>query len=140
MYNSGPLVPVQFKKILKLHDCDSVLILSKFTKDTIYQLEQFMKKEFTAHLIERDEEIEEYLGIFTNCQNSFRFSEGHKIMLRIIVKICKSVMHVCDVGTSEEAANDDQVVVDVMEDHNERENSSEDDNEEEADVEETNSE
>lgn len=109
MNRSNPVFPVHLKKVLMLNDCDSALILSKFNKNTIYELEQFMKETFTSHLISRQETTGEYLGIFNNSQSNFQFLAGEKIMLRIIVKICKSVMG--DVPTSDEAVIDDQVEV-----------------------------
>lgn len=137
--NHSSSVPVHLKKVLMLNDCDSALILSKFNKDTLYELEQFMKDKFTSHLISREDRMNEYLGIFTNCQSSFQFLAGEKIMLRMIVKICKSVMN--DVQTSAEAENDDQVELsESQQEINLEETDNDEDNEEEVDLEETDSE
>lgn len=85
-------IPCMVKNILLVMDIDRAVILSSFDKDSITQIEQYMKIEFTAgDKIRPNDDIKDYLGKFVGRQKEFALSYGHKLMINAMVRACQDI-------------------------------------------------
>lgn len=83
------LLPDHIKKILKMNGFCNALMMSKLVDSKIIEIEEFMRTEFASYMIPAAEKIDDYLGIYKDHQNKFKFLCGHKVLLEIMRDACK---------------------------------------------------
>lgn len=98
-------IPVYLRKILVLCGYDSALVFSEFDDACICDIEQFIRHEFNSDLIERNEKVEDYLGICKNSQTNFKIVSGHKVLLKSASKHCQMLSQLCLAKHSETNEN-----------------------------------
>lgn len=66
-----------------------------------------MKNDFNEHMIEGDEKIDDYLGVYKNSQNDFKLLSGHKLLVEIIREKCTSLCEGVIEGHADKHSEDD---------------------------------
>ncbi len=84
-------IPLQIKKILKLHMCNSAVSLSRNILQSIDEIEHFMRNNFSKRMLASNEKMSDYLGIFESNQQNFIFMSGQKRMLSVINEYCRQL-------------------------------------------------
>lgn len=93
-------VPEMIQNILSLNDINCARVLSRLTEDDLGRIEVFMKEYFTATMIRDNQPIEKYLGVFSLSQQKFHFLPGQKIIIRMIVEHCATLMRINPASTT----------------------------------------
>lgn len=83
------IIPPLIKNILMLFEYNCAIVLAKFDDESIRSIEDDMRNNFTAELLNDGESMEQYLGRFLKCQQKFKFMDGHRKWFTIISDVCK---------------------------------------------------
>lgn len=79
------------KRILILNDWDSALVFRAFNKNSISDIESFMKHVFNDKMLNANETLVDYLGRFGKCQEKFVLSSGQKVTMQLIADTCRKI-------------------------------------------------
>lgn len=99
-------LPQYVINILKMNGFDNAFMMSKLVESKISDIEGFMRNEFASFMLPVDENVNDYLGVYKQCQNKFKFLCGHKTLLEIMRDTCK--VHYPPI-TQTKAANDSAI-------------------------------
>lgn len=98
-------IPQYVKNVLVLTGFDNAMVFSKFTSASCQEIEEFMQNVFSDKMLQPNNEIIHFLGIYAKCQKQFKFLPGHKAMLNIIAETCKRI---CEMSLVTRPKNDDR--------------------------------
>lgn len=84
-------IPIQLKNILLVNDYDSLAVLKEFDNDCLTEVQDYMRNVFDVTMLNGNENVQNFLGHFVNCQHKFEFTSGQKQWLSIIVKKCNEL-------------------------------------------------
>lgn len=82
-------IPVLIKKNLIFCDYNCAIVIAKLDDASITSIEEDIRKNFNAEMMEAGETIAEYLGRFVKCQEKFSFLSGQRKWLEMIVEACR---------------------------------------------------
>lgn len=68
---------------------NNAFMMSKLVDSKISEIEVFMRNEFASFMLPEGENVHEYLGVYKQCQNKFKFLCGQKTLLEIMRDTCK---------------------------------------------------
>jgi hypothetical protein len=85
----GTEIPILVRNVLLINDVDRAILLSRFDKDSITAIENFIKHDFTRDMVPKGEKKENYLGKYMKQQDKFTISLGHKMIIDLMVDTCR---------------------------------------------------
>lgn len=98
-------IPTYVKKILKMNGFCTAFMISKLVDSKISEIETFMREDFEDFMIEDNESVDDYLGVYKNCPKKFKFLCGHKTILEIMRDACKKYYPANNQSNSKTASN-----------------------------------
>lgn len=85
------VIPVNVKKILALNSYDNVKALSEFDTKSIEEIESFMRCDFKEEMIDDNETINDYFGIFSKSQQNFKILSGQCKLINNLADVCRKL-------------------------------------------------
>lgn len=82
-------IPSLIKKTLIFCDYNCAIVLAKLDDASIISIEEDLRKNFNAGMLEAGETIDQYLGRFAKCQEKFTFLSGQRTWLELIAQTCQ---------------------------------------------------
>ncbi len=85
----GTEIPILVRNVLLINDVDRAALLSRFDKDSITAIENFIRHEFTVEMMPAGEKKEDYFGKHAKKRDKFSISLGQKLMIDLMSETCR---------------------------------------------------
>ena len=94
------VIPATVKKLLTVNSYDNAKALSEFDHTSIEEIESFMRHDFNKDMIEDNETIRDYYGVFSKNQQNFKIVSGQSKIIRSLGDACRKL---CGIESSPES-------------------------------------
>lgn len=118
-------IPIVLRNFLLINDIYCAEVLARVDEKNVQRMELFMREEFTAAMtpeIPQKYSMKDFLGKYEFCQEKFKISSGHEIILNILINHCAKILSVVAPITTTISSSTELPKRNAIEHLNEREN------------------